>query len=68
MLKPTPELRFVERETRIHNHKNYDGGTSSTFIKVKILQQWWGDFSVDMDSNHLVEFVGEWRDVPLENE
>jgi hypothetical protein len=35
----------------------------STAQMVRILQQWWEQF--DMDK---LEFIGEWRDVPLEAE
>lgn len=60
-MKPTPKLRFVEREIEVNGD-----------IKpVRILQQWWekghkvnlgfGDFDIG-------EPKGEWRDVPLESE
>lgn len=63
MLKPTPKLRYIQRVEKISM-----GHDSYTFRMIKYLQQWWADHSVDIDTNHLVEFNGEWRDVPLENE
>lgn len=63
MLKPTPKLRYIQRVEKISlEHDTY------TFRMIKYLQQWWADYSVDIDTNHLVEFNGEWRDVPLETE
>jgi hypothetical protein len=51
-MKPTPKLRFVEREIEVNgDHK-----------PVRILQQWWADFIGPL------ELDGEWRDVPLEAE
>ena len=60
-MKPTPKLRFVEREIKVQND-----------IKlVRILQQWWlqqhvanmGWSEIPMGAEE-----GEWRDVPLEIE
>ena len=52
-MKPTPKLRFVEREIEVNGDPK----------PVRILQQWyesewtWGSSE-----------KGEWRDVPLETE
>jgi len=56
-MKPTPKLRFVERDSYSRNGEHF-----VMPHKVRILQQWWADFvgSLELD--------GEWRDVPLEQE
>lgn len=51
-MKPTPKLRFVEREQAI----------GQMITHRKILQQWWADFVGPL------ELDGEWRDVPIEQE
>ena len=55
-MKPTPKLRFIERQMEINgDHK-----------LVRILQQWWEDrewYNISVGTHH-----GEWRDVPLEQE
>jgi hypothetical protein len=55
-MKPTPKLRFIERQMEINgDHK-----------LVRILQQWWEDVTYfDMITG---KQKGEWRDVPLEQE
>ena len=59
-MKPTNQLRFVERET--HHYENPEG-TIATVRTIRVLQQWWA--GVDYDK---LEMIGEWRDVPLEAE
>ncbi len=54
-MTPTPKLRFVERDSHSRNGEHF-----VMPFKVRILQQWWG-FEED-------ETIGEWRDVPLEQE
>jgi hypothetical protein len=54
-MTPTPKLRFVERDSYSHNGEHFE-----TPHKVHILQQWWG-----IEEDHS---IGEWRDVPLEEE
>jgi len=56
-MTPTPKLRFVERPFNICTSPD---GTVSYGPVVRILQQWW----VIED----IETVGEWRDIPLEEE
>lgn len=57
-MKPTNQLRFVEREVR-----EYVTEDMARVFKNRVLQQWWA--SVDYDK---LEILGEWRDVPLEAE
>ena len=57
-MTPTNKLRFVERETETGRYDKY-----VVTVKVKILQQWWAD-----EESSRFEPVGEWRDVPLEEE
>ncbi len=59
-MQPTNKLRFIEREA--YRYANSEGTISTTQV-VRILQQWWQRF--DMNKQ---EFIGEWRDVPLEAE
>jgi len=59
-MQPTNKLRFIEREA--YRYANPEGTMSTTQV-VRILQQWCERF--DMDK---LEFIGEWRDVPLEAE
>jgi hypothetical protein len=64
-MTPTPKLRFVER---VDGFEQYDvkvterHGTEVCYRPktVRILQQWWG---IEEDLS-----IGEWRDVPLEEE
>jgi hypothetical protein len=55
-MKPTAKLRFVERY--VYEPEHGDDGIK----RVLILQQWWV-IQVIHD-----EEIGEWQDVPLENE
>lgn len=55
---PTNRLRFVERDCYVK-----DGEHFLQPFKQRVLQQWWENFSMQKQ-----EFVGEWRDVPLEDE
>ena len=59
-MNPTNKLRFVERES--YRYENPEG-TVATVHTIRVLQQWWENFSMPKQ-----EFVGEWRDVPLEAE
>jgi len=59
-MKPTPKLRFVERnEPVILKGEEFDNWR-------RVLQQWW----VSPDSFDITtgQPAGEWRDVPLEKE
>ena len=58
-MTPTNKLRFVERETETGRYDKY-----VVTVKVKILQQWWAK----TPHGAYVPEVGEWRDVPLEEE
>ena len=58
---PTTRLRFVEREVQVPVPEFGPGFTKS--MKVRILQQWWED-----KESSRFDPVGEWRDVPLEEE
>lgn len=51
-MKPTPKLRFVEREKKI----------GPMIVEHKVLQQWY-----EWDVTYPTQ-SGEWRDVPLEKE
>jgi len=76
-MKPTPKLRFVEREA---GFEQYDvkvterHGTEVCYRpkKIRILQQWWDDDSwkhvnsFDADGKHIS--TGKWIDIPLETE
>ena len=53
-MTPTNKLRFVEREVRIYICEGI-----ARCEQHKFLQQWWA---------YENETVGEWRDVPLEEE
>ena len=59
-MQPTNKLRFVERE--LYRYESQDK-THTTAQMIRILQQWWERF--DMDKQ---EFIGEWRDVPLQGD
>ena len=57
IMKPTPELRFIER----HKELFIDPDTNiSHGVKLRVLQQWWEPTQWNAE--------GEWRDVPLEAE
>ena len=56
-MKPTPRLRYVEREVRIQICEGI-----ARCEQHKFLQQWW-DYSTIYPTEK-----GEWRDVPLEKE
>ena len=56
---PTPRLRFVNRKYKVPSALDMFGAPA--YHTVRILQQWWETGMVD-------EPVGEWRDVPLEDE
>lgn len=66
-MTPTNKLRFVERTVLMHPfYKSIDaqGNTVRATQTYRVLQQWWaktphGAYPPD---------VGEWRDVPLEDE
>lgn len=63
IMKPTNQLRFVERET--HHYENPEG-TVATVSTIRVLQQWWEKVSYH---DVITSFpIGEWRDVPLEAE
>ena len=55
-MKPTARLRFVERYVPAPEHGE------DTLKKVRILQQWWVTQVIHDEE------IGEWRDIPLENE
>jgi hypothetical protein len=74
-MKPTPQLRFVERTVFVTEPaRNYygNGGVISTSIKKMILQQWWEEdvptANMGFGEIQLKQPTGEWRDVPLEKE
>lgn len=52
-MKPTPKLRFIERDSYSRNGEHF-----VMPLKIRVLQQWWVDEWL----------TGEWRDVPLEEE
>jgi hypothetical protein len=65
-MKPTPQLRFIERYVPAAELGENIGKP------VRILQQWWTE---DVPTTHLgfceiqlKQPTGEWRDVPLEKE
>ena len=60
---PTNKLRFVKRKAPGRTMESGTGYYLSEVLEVRVLQQWWED----EDSNWL-DPVGEWRDVPLEEE
>jgi hypothetical protein len=60
-MKPTPKLRFIQRDGPMMGfHKNADGSETTMHQKIRILQQWWEHTEWNAP--------GEWRDVPLEAE
>ena len=58
-MTPTPKLRFVSRTTVIGN---------SHTVSERILQQWWVKEVLNTNGEAFETDVGEWRDVPLEEE
>lgn len=58
-MTPTNKLRFVEREVHVPSLV-YDAPDSKT---IRVLQQWWED-----KESSRFDPVGEWRDVPLEED
>ena len=52
-MKPTTNLRFVERDLG--------------YTKIRVLQQWWA-FDPDSHYDWTLKVNGEWRDIPLEKE
>jgi hypothetical protein len=62
-MKPTPKLRFVEREIFVPFQDYKDVVQPKT---VRILQQWWEGKTWNSDKDQILD--GEWRDVPLEAE
>ena len=67
-MKPTNKLRFIER---VIPAPEFGEGTCK---KVRALQQWWesstmGTINIGFGGEMpLGEVIGEWRDVPLEEE
>ena len=62
-MKPTMNLRFVEREIHIPL-AGYENVVETK--KIKVLQQLWQNEFYGM--NDRINYVQEWRDVPLEKE
>lgn len=63
-MKPTNELRFVEREIVVKPMTASD--PSYTTEVVRILQQKWAGEKYNLGTGYTP--VQEWRDVPLEKE
>ena len=61
-MKPTEQLRFVERDSYSHNGEHF-----ATPHKIRVLQQLWIPTNEPYEEWLKVK-DGEWRDVPLENE
>lgn len=61
-MKPTPQLRFVEREVRIPICEGM-----ARCEHHKFLQQWWVDADAVFDAV-TKDIRGEWRDIPTETE
>ena len=65
-MKPTPQLRFVERYVPAAELGENVGK------KLRILQQWWTEnvptANIGFGEIQLKQPTGEWRDVPLEKE
>ena len=61
-MKPTEQLRFVERDSYSHNGEHF-----ATPHKIRVLQQLWIPTN-EPYGEWLKVKDGEWRDVPLENE
>ena len=71
-MKPTPKLRFVERNKVIVDNE----GIGATITRVRILQQWWEGIGPNAAINYAHpdayklrdNLSGQWRDVPIEKE
>jgi hypothetical protein len=65
-MKPTPQLRFIERYVPAAELGENIGK------QVRILQQWWEEdvptANIGFGEIQLKQPTGEWRDVPLEKE
>ncbi len=65
-MKPTPQLRFIERYVPTPELGENIGKP------VRILQQWWEEdvptANIGFGEIQLKQPTGEWRDVPLEKE
>jgi hypothetical protein len=65
-MKPTPQLRFIERYVSAAELEENTGRV------VRILQQWWEEnvptANIGFGEIQLKQPTGEWRDVPLEKE
>jgi hypothetical protein len=65
-MKPTPQLRFVERHVPAPELGDNIGKV------VHVLQQWWVEIvptaNIGFGEIQLKQPTGEWRDVPLEKE
>jgi hypothetical protein len=68
-MKPTPKLRFVEREVHVIVEPMLNITTGKT---IRILQQWWeNNMTINLGwtgDMPLGKTNGEWRDVPVEVE
>jgi len=76
-MKPTNKLRFVERKVPLHpfyKTVDSDGKLREGVQTYRVLQQWWesstmGTINIGFGGEMpLGEVIGEWRDVPLEEE
>ena len=57
-MKPTMQLRFVEKDIMVPHPQQ----KNVSYVKtVRVLQQWW---AVERDGQ--ITPTGEWREVPLE--
>lgn len=62
-MTPTNKLRFVRR------HIDCDNGPDKKRGRLlSILQQWWEQPGLAVRAGNIFETVGEWRDVPVEDE
>jgi len=61
-MKPTPELRYIEREIWMAYENRDDVQVKRA---IRILQQRWIPEDADRTLRH---FKSEWRDVPIEKE
>jgi len=64
-MKPTPELRFVEREEFVPHSTSALGVSTGSLRTIRILQQKWSRHH-HIETQRVIE--SEWRDVPLEKE
>ena len=67
-MKPTNKLRLVKRTVYVPmkaTNAYGDVGTVSKVERKEILQQWWSE---TVTEENTYREVGEWRDVPLEEE